>query len=58
MRFVSGVIIGIVMGFALSAHALTLKKSGVLMGWTVIKANERICFDPKVTAAEKEIECD
>lgn len=59
VRFIAGVLLGLVLGLAGSSlAAIVVGKDGPLDGWTVSKDGEEICSDPTVTIATKEIECD
>jgi hypothetical protein len=58
VRFVAGLLVGIVLALALSAYtARIVGQSGTLDGWSVIVEGEEACSDPEVDIAGKEISC-
>jgi hypothetical protein len=58
LRFISGLIVGILLGTAMTAFAAGVFGDGYLMGWSVSKDGEEVCNDPYVLPGTKEIECD
>jgi hypothetical protein len=59
LRFLSGLIIGVVIGSAVGAFAAVIAgDNGYLLGWTVTKDGEQICSDPFICTGINEIECD
>lgn len=57
-RFMTGIILGLLIGGTASAWAAGVFGSGTLNGWSVTKDGEEICSDPSVDTVSKEIECD
>ncbi len=58
-QFLSGVIVGLVLGSAIAALAAQVVGSnGYLNGWDVTRDGETICSDPYVYVGSREIECD
>jgi hypothetical protein len=58
-RFISGLVLGCVLGIVGGALAASVSGTGTLDGWTVIdEEGEAICSDPNVDAAKKEIRCE
>lgn len=56
-------IIGFVAGLALgatapAAAALIVGNTGYLIGWTVTKDGDEVCYMPYIWTATREIECD
>jgi hypothetical protein len=58
LRFIVGIILGLVVGTSLSGFAAGIFGTGTLSGWSVTKDGEEVCSDPEVDVASKEIECD
>ena len=58
IRFLTGFMLGAIIGTALMAEAAVVAGSGYIMGWDVTKLGETICSDPYVWEATHEIECD
>ena len=69
VRFVSGIVIGLVLGATASAYAASILGSGTLTGWTVMQTDyvpfgddfvpmeREVCSNPTVDAKSKVIEC-
>ncbi|GIK84792.1 MAG: hypothetical protein BroJett026_02730 [Betaproteobacteria bacterium] len=58
-RFVSGFMLGVMVGVAASAAAARLVgDNGYLIGWEVTVNGEQVCSDPYVWTSTREIECD
>jgi hypothetical protein len=58
-QFLAGVIIGLVLGRAITVFAAQMVGSnGYLNGWDVTREGETICSDPYVYVNSREIECD
>ena len=58
-RFLSGAVIGLVLGVAGSAVAAKMVgDNGYLMGWEVKVDGEVVCSDPFVWPTIREIECE
>jgi hypothetical protein len=57
-RFAVGVLIGLLLGVAITAQAAGVFGSGTLTGWSVTKDGEEVCSDPEVDTTSKQIECD
>lgn len=54
-----GFIVGLALGTAVPVAAATLVGStGYLIGWSVTKNGNEICYMPYVWTATREIECD
>jgi hypothetical protein len=58
MRFVAGLMLGLLVGSAAMALADAFTENGVLRGWSVTKDGTDICNDPFVWHRRKEIDCD
>ena len=58
-RFISGLVLGCVLGIVGGALAASVSGTGTLDGWTVIDEDgDKICSDPNVDTAKKEIRCE
>jgi hypothetical protein len=57
-KFASGLLLGLLLGGSTAAWAAGVFGSGSLSGWTVTKEGEKVCSDPGINIASKEIECD
>jgi len=57
-KFAAGLLVGLVLGSAVSAWSAGVFGTGTLVGWTVTKDGEEVCNDPSVNVDSKEIECD
>jgi hypothetical protein len=58
VRFISGVVLGCVLGIVGSGLAASVSGTGTLDGWTVIDEDgEEICSDPNVDTDKQEIRC-
>jgi hypothetical protein len=58
VRFISGVLLGCVLGIVGSSLAASVSGTGTLDGWTVIdEEGDEICSDPNVDSAKQEIQC-
>jgi hypothetical protein len=59
IRFVLSLVLGIVVGSALTATAaIVAGDNGYLNAWTVTKGGEEVCSAPYIWVSTKEIECD
>jgi hypothetical protein len=58
LRFVAGIVAGLVLGVAVSAYAARIIGSGNLNGWTVTWDDKDICSDPYVDMVVQRIACD
>jgi len=58
LRFISGLVAGILFGTAMTAFAAGVFGEGYLTGWSVNKGGEEVCRDRYVWPDTKEIECD
>jgi hypothetical protein len=57
-RFISGLVLGCVLGIVGGALAASVSGTGTLDGWTVIDEDgDEICSDPNVDATQHEIQC-
>jgi hypothetical protein len=57
-RFVMGFVVGLMLGGAgVAVAAQIIGSNGYLVGWDVRVKGQRICSDPFVWVATKEIEC-
>ncbi len=56
--FITGMIVGLVMGSSMGAIAASVFGNGPLTGWSVTKDGEEVCTDPGADLVNKEIECD
>lgn len=58
-KFLTGLIAGLALGTVVPAAAATLVGgTGYLIGWTVTKDGDEICYMPYVWTSIREIECD
>jgi hypothetical protein len=60
MRFVAGLVLGVVLGIAGASLAAEIVGSqGYLLGgWSVTKSGAEVCDTPFIWTGTKEIECD
>lgn len=58
MKFITGLVLGLLLGAAGAAVAATCVGQGYAMGWTVTVDGNDICDDPFIWTGTKEIECD
>jgi len=58
IKFLSGMVFGLLLGIALSSFAATIiGNTPTLTGWTVTANGQPVCSDPEVDFNDKEIEC-
>ena len=57
LRFVAGLVLGLVAGSAALALADAFTENGVLRGWSVTKDGKDVCTNPFVWHQRKEIDC-
>jgi hypothetical protein len=56
-NFAAGLILGLIIGSSAFALAQTCLGNGELNGWDVMLRGKKICSDPDIDAANREIEC-
>jgi hypothetical protein len=58
MKFLTGLMLGLVLGAATVGAAASCIGSGYARGWTVTKDGDEICDSPYIRTSSREIECD
>ena len=58
-KFISGFALGVIVAASAPLMAAQIVgNSGYLIGWTVTKDSDEICYMPYIWPSTKEIECD
>jgi hypothetical protein len=58
IKFLAGLVLGLVLGSAVAALAAEVLGDGTLEGWLVIRDGKQVCRDPEVDNRAKILECD